>query len=482
MPNINDAIRLLHTGNNGDTELIRGLAQSLDTMQRQGAMLDDIDTPPVRIHSDGVLSVQGATATYAPTESPFIYLYGDNNWTQVTISSSTTLDFTGATAGQYDVFGYYYQSNDAFTLEKLVWTDQTTRATTLDTVDGAKLKSTDYSRRWLATVYWDGTNLVLVNNNPRVVSTDMQSFTVGGSYTWTKPTGGQTWCIVKMWGAGGSGGGGESKAAGNARDGGSGGGGGAYCWQIFRLADLPTTATVVVGAGHAGGGGGTNANGTDGTAGGNTTFQPTGKPVFLTAGGGGAGIGGKHVNVSGGGGGGWLGAGQDGQTTATSLGGSPATVSGANGLSGQGAGGVQNADGGVAEYGGGAGGGIGGGGGGGSIFGCGGGGSGSSYTAGNLLVSGDKGGSTGSYSSKGAGSHGIDSTSGGNAFGSIVVPGLGGMGGAGGGGGSSGTGGNGDNGAAPGGGGGGGGAATGTTNKAGNGGSGADGACHIICF
>ena len=121
-----------------------------------------------------------------------------------------------------------------------------------------------------------------------------QVFTASG--TWTKPTGlsADTVVTVEAWGAGG---GGARKSTNN----GGGGGGGAYAIARFRLGDLASTVAVGIGLGGTGG----TTNGSNGVAGGNTTFGS-----LLTAyGGGGGGGTGASVDQMGGGGGGSLGAG-----------------------------------------------------------------------------------------------------------------------------------------------------------------------------
>lgn len=105
------------------------------------------------------------------------------------------------------------------------------------------------------------------------------------SRDWNKPPGlsPDATVIVEAWGGGGGGGCDRGDASGT----GGGGGGGGYTMRRFRLADLPATVAVGVGAGGAGGGAGGS-----GGAGGNSTFGS-----FLTAP---AGAGGSYstANVS----------------------------------------------------------------------------------------------------------------------------------------------------------------------------------------
>ncbi|WP_434612052.1 glycine-rich domain-containing protein [Tabrizicola sp. M-4] len=128
-----------------------------------------------------------------------------------------------------------------------------------------------------------------------------QVFTTSG--TWTRPTGydPDTMVIIELWGGGGAGGRG---AAGNI-NGSMGGGGGGYIQKDFRIADLPSSISVVIGAG------GTEPSGN----GGNSTFGS-----LLTAFGGGGGASGAS-SVTGGNGGGAMGAGVNSNSVGGSVGG-----------------------------------------------------------------------------------------------------------------------------------------------------------------
>ena len=174
-------------------------------------------------------------------------------------------------------------------------------------------------------------------------SVDYQEFTSSG--TWTKPSGydGNRMVVVEAWGGGGGGAYGGTAVTG-------GGGGGAYARKEFRVADMPSSAAVTIGAGGAGR---TGSNG-NGTAGGNTTIG-----ALLTAYGGGGG--GSGVSSYGGAGGGELAAGATsgsiGAEVGGGAGGSSAPGENASTLWGGGGGGSGNSEGGDAVFGGAGGGG-----------------------------------------------------------------------------------------------------------------------------
>lgn len=225
---------------------------------------------------------------------------------------------------------------------------------------------------------------------------------------------------VRLWGGGGQGGGGASGSNAANRCGGSGGGGGAFVERTYQIAELTTPVTVTVGAGGsgAGAGGGTGgANGTDGAAGGNTSFG-----AYATAFGGGGGSLGTTAAQSrtGGGGGGSASAGLVGFSSSFVAGGGPGPQTiGVWGMGESGGHGFLSTVGGSTERGGAGGGGIvdvpsTGGTGGTSILG--GGGGGGAGSGGNNQQPGGAGGATGptGWSNAGGGG-GAAGTAGGNA-------------------------------------------------------------------
>ena len=132
-----------------------------------------------------------------------------------------------------------------------------------------------------------------------VPSSDLQEFTSSG--TWTKPAN-TKFVMVEAWGGGGGGASGSTGATSTARLGGGGGGGGAYTTRVFIATSLGATETITIAAGGAGGAAatGSDANGSNGTDGGNSSFGS-----WLIAYGGGFGNN-KAENGKGGSGGGAL--------------------------------------------------------------------------------------------------------------------------------------------------------------------------------
>ena len=280
---------------------------------------------------------------------------------------------------------------------------------------------------------------------------DVQTYTMAGSSSWTKPSGVSTVMVI-LCGAGGGGGGGSTSLKS-----GSGGGGGAHVERFFLASDLTSTVTVTVGTGGSGG-----PAGSSGGFGSASSFGS-----YAYAGGGGVGTSG----VKGGGGGG-------GVTSTTNDLGAENPTAGANGIGWQGAsGGAVALNGGNSQHGGGGGGGARtnssqtGMGGGSSAAGGTGGGSGGVSNG----FAGGAGGKTGSWTAGGGAAGGTNAAGTAGSAATSTHCGTGG----GGGGGSSTTGWAGGAGGAGGGGGGGGGAGT---TAGGSGGNGADGRVWVISW
>jgi hypothetical protein len=120
--------------------------------------------PPRRIYADGILTASGNTTTYSASEGAKVSLLSESGWDDYDLNNSPTNDTTGATTDKkYDFFIWLDQSADpdVFILEKIAWTDETTRAVTLDTVDGARVKSTDNTWRYIGTGRYTGSSMLV---------------------------------------------------------------------------------------------------------------------------------------------------------------------------------------------------------------------------------------------------------------------------------------------------------------------------------
>lgn len=100
--------------------------------------------------------VTGATTIYyTPYLHNVIPLWDGSHWVP-TAFTETTLALGTLTADlPYDVFGYL--SSGALALEKLAWTNATTRATAVTIQDGRYCKSGDHTRIYLGTFYTTST-------------------------------------------------------------------------------------------------------------------------------------------------------------------------------------------------------------------------------------------------------------------------------------------------------------------------------------
>jgi hypothetical protein len=91
------------------------------------------------------------TLYFTPYLGNHISLYDGSAWSSTTFAE-TSLSLAGFTASKpYDIFGYL--SSGTFTLEAVVWTNTTTRATSLATQDGVYVKSGSATKRYLGTIY-----------------------------------------------------------------------------------------------------------------------------------------------------------------------------------------------------------------------------------------------------------------------------------------------------------------------------------------
>lgn len=100
--------------------------------------------------------VTGATSVYyTPCTHDRIMLWNGTAWQYYTFTEKTLAIGTVTSALPYDVFGYL--SAGALVLEKLAWTNGTTRATAITLQDGRYAKSGDKTRLYLGTFYTTST-------------------------------------------------------------------------------------------------------------------------------------------------------------------------------------------------------------------------------------------------------------------------------------------------------------------------------------
>lgn len=100
--------------------------------------------------------VTGATSVYyTPFRNDLISLWDGTSWNIYTFTEKTLALGTVTSGLPYDVFGYL--SAGALVLEKLAWTNGTTRATAISLQDGRYCKTGDKTRLYLGTFYTTST-------------------------------------------------------------------------------------------------------------------------------------------------------------------------------------------------------------------------------------------------------------------------------------------------------------------------------------
>lgn len=112
--------------------------------------------------------VTGATTIYyTPYKHDRIGLYDGSSWDSLAFTE-TSLALGAVTSGlPYDVFGY--DSSGTLALEKLAWTNGTTRATALTRQNGVWCKTGALTRRYLGTFYTTSTTATEDSRNKRFV-------------------------------------------------------------------------------------------------------------------------------------------------------------------------------------------------------------------------------------------------------------------------------------------------------------------------
>jgi photosystem II stability/assembly factor-like uncharacterized protein len=130
------------------------------------------------------------TIYYTPSIHNIIVLWDGSNWTPITFTEISLALGSITSELPYDVFSYL--SSGALAIEKLAWTNTTTRATAITLQDGRYCKSGDKTRLYLGTFYTTSTTTTedseakrfifnMYNRHPRPLSlidtTDSWSYT-----------------------------------------------------------------------------------------------------------------------------------------------------------------------------------------------------------------------------------------------------------------------------------------------------------------
>jgi hypothetical protein len=102
-----------------------------------------------------VADVTSTTVYYTPWNHNVIHLWDGNLWQVCTYSEQSLALGTVTAALPYDIFGFL--SSGTLALEKLAWTNTTTRATTVTLQDGRYCKNGDKTRLYLGTIYTSST-------------------------------------------------------------------------------------------------------------------------------------------------------------------------------------------------------------------------------------------------------------------------------------------------------------------------------------
>lgn len=128
-----------------------------------------------------------------------VSLYTGSRWKIYSLTSTIQLSLGAVTSGlPYDIF--IYDSSGSLTLEKVAWTNASTRATALTTKDQVYVKNGDNTRRYLGTICADSTTTTcdkigtryVWNYYNRVQYSDWQA---DSTDTWTN-AGNGTWSAM----------------------------------------------------------------------------------------------------------------------------------------------------------------------------------------------------------------------------------------------------------------------------------------------
>lgn len=141
--------------------------------------------------------VVGAATIYCtPFNGKNISLYDGTNW-NLCSSAEFSLALGVLTKGVYDVF--CYSNAGVPTLEFLVWTNNTTRATALTLQNGVLVKTGATTRRYLGTFYNQGnvsSTVTITNASPAVVTYTTHGLTANTPIVFTNSGGGLPTGIV----------------------------------------------------------------------------------------------------------------------------------------------------------------------------------------------------------------------------------------------------------------------------------------------
>lgn len=111
--------------------------------------------------------ISTSTIYYTPYNGNIISLYDGTSWTANTFTERTLALGTLVSGKNYDVF--MYNNSGTLTLESLVWTSDTARATALVLTDGVYLKTGALTRRYLGTFRTTSTTTTADSLNNRLV-------------------------------------------------------------------------------------------------------------------------------------------------------------------------------------------------------------------------------------------------------------------------------------------------------------------------
>jgi hypothetical protein len=139
-----------------------GTYLAYDTNQTNGVQARSVGMPQhFRLSLTTAVPVTTADVTAAgtlycvPYTGNAIALYDGTSW-NIRTSAEFSLALTATSGKPYDV--WVYDNAGTPTLETLVWTNDTTRATALATQNGILVKSGDATRRYVGTFYANGSN------------------------------------------------------------------------------------------------------------------------------------------------------------------------------------------------------------------------------------------------------------------------------------------------------------------------------------